>query len=106
MRRLVLLALVALAAFPLSAHGHGHRSRRVVVVEDAYRPSRDWDDDRWEHHGYGHRGHYSRNDFYGVTPFPVRRRNHPRSLLLGWIRKSAGQNSLSGEAPVSFHNPR
>ncbi len=52
MRRLVLLALVALAAFPLSAHGRRRRSpRRIVVVEsDACRDSyRRWEDDRWEH---------------------------------------------------------
>jgi len=51
MRRLALLALVTLAAFPLSAHGPWHRpSRRVVVVErDACRDTyRRWDGDRWE----------------------------------------------------------
>jgi len=72
MRRLALLALTALAAFPLSAHGPWHRPRRVVVVErdacgDVYRDAwRDtyhdnWrdsyrrrdDDDRWERRGYG-----------------------------------------------------
>ncbi|WP_291272932.1 hypothetical protein [Geothrix sp.] len=57
MRRLVLLALVTLAAFPLSAHGPWRGPRRVVVVEDSCRPyrswegSRRWDDDRWEHRG-------------------------------------------------------
>lgn len=60
MRRLLLLSLVALAAFPLSAHGPWRRPRRVVVVErdacgDVYRDSyRRWDDDdRWERRGYG-----------------------------------------------------
>lgn len=52
MRRLVLLSLVALAAFPLSAHGRWHRSRRIVVVEP--RPLyRTWDDDRWIRHDHG-----------------------------------------------------
>ncbi|WP_243288495.1 hypothetical protein [Geothrix terrae] len=55
MRRLVLLALATLAAFPLSAHHPWRRpSRRVVVVErdacgDSYRR---WEDDRWERRGY------------------------------------------------------
>ncbi|BDU70798.1 hypothetical protein GETHOR_28990 [Geothrix oryzae] len=54
MRRLVLLALVTLAAFPLSAHGPWRGPRRVLVVEDSCRPyrswegNRRWDDDRWE----------------------------------------------------------
>ncbi|WP_243302535.1 hypothetical protein [Geothrix oryzisoli] len=51
MRRLVLLAFVALAAFPLSAHGPWRRpSRRVVVVErDVYGDTyRRWEGDRWE----------------------------------------------------------
>lgn len=46
MRRLALLALAALASFPLSAHGRWHRPRRVVVIES--RPVfRAWDEDRW-----------------------------------------------------------
>lgn len=53
MRRLVLLALVALAAFPLSAHGHWRRPRRVVVVEAPCRPTRGWEYDRWEHRDRG-----------------------------------------------------
>lgn len=64
MRRLLLLSLVALAAFPLSAHSPWRRPRHVVVVErdacgdvyrDVYRDSyRRWDDDdRWERRGYG-----------------------------------------------------
>lgn len=53
MRSLVLLALAALAAFPLSAHGRWHSPRRVVVVEaPRYAPYRHWDDrcwnDRWD----------------------------------------------------------
>ncbi|WP_243325016.1 hypothetical protein [Geothrix sp. SG200] len=54
MRRLALLALATLAAFPLSAHSPWRRpSRRVVIVErDACRDSyRRWDDDRWERRG-------------------------------------------------------
>ena len=52
MRHLVLLALVALVAFPLSAHGRWRGPRRVVV-EDSYRPyyrgdERRWDEDRWD----------------------------------------------------------
>ncbi len=80
MRRLVLLAFVALMAFPLSAHGHGFGHRRVVVVEDACRPSRHWDDNRWEHRGYGHYRHYDRHRDYdedrvvcGVQPLPFPR---------------------------------
>ena len=47
MRRLVLLSLVALAAFPLSAHGRWHRPRRVVVAPaPGYRA---WDEERWIH---------------------------------------------------------
>jgi hypothetical protein len=62
MRRLALLALVALAAFPLSAHDHGRGPRRVVVVEDGCRPWRRWDDDRWErrHAGWYRDGWYRR----------------------------------------------
>jgi hypothetical protein len=53
MRRLALLALVALAAFPLSAHGRWSRPhRRVVVVEEPYRPARRWEADRWDRHGW------------------------------------------------------
>lgn len=54
MRRLILLALVALAAFPLSAHGRWRGPRRVVVYGDSCRGSyhrwegRTWSDDRWE----------------------------------------------------------
>lgn len=49
MRRLALLALLALVAFPLSAHGRWRRPRREVAHEDGFRGSyRRWDDDRWE----------------------------------------------------------
>lgn len=49
MRSLVLLALMALAAFPLSAHGRWHGPRRVVVVEaPRYAPYRHWDERRWD----------------------------------------------------------
>ncbi|GLH67736.1 hypothetical protein [Geothrix edaphica] len=50
MRRLALLALATLAAFPLSAHSPWHRRPRWVVVErDACRDTyRRWDGDRWE----------------------------------------------------------
>lgn len=95
MRRLVLLAFVALVAFPLSARGYGHRSRRVVVMEDGCRPSRDWDNERWEHYGYGHRGHYSRQRdcdedriVYGVRPLPIPRPLAPpfQGRVELWIR--------------------
>jgi hypothetical protein len=54
MRHLVLLALVALVAVPLSAHGRWHGPRRVVEVEDFCRHPHDrwegrrFDGDRWE----------------------------------------------------------
>lgn len=60
MRRLALLALVALAAFPLSAHGRWYRPRRVVVVEAPCRPYRTWEDERWEHRNRD--GYYRRYD--------------------------------------------
>ena len=68
MRRLVLLALVALAAFPLSAHDHWRRPGRVVVVEGPRcAAGHRWDerywDDRWEH-----RGHYHRQDWNDRVP--------------------------------------
>jgi hypothetical protein len=64
MRRLALLALVALAVAPLSAHDHyWRRPRRVIVVEGSCRPYdrgeyRHWDEDRWERRDYDRR--YSR----------------------------------------------
>ncbi|MBI1751609.1 MAG: hypothetical protein HY014_16630 [Acidobacteria bacterium] len=59
MRSLVLLALMTLAAFPLSAHGRWHGPRRVVVVEaPRYAPYSHWDerrwDDRWERRAWRH----------------------------------------------------
>lgn len=59
MRRLALLALVALVAFPLSvplsahesAHGRWRSPRRAMVIEDGFRAShRRWDDGRWDNH--------------------------------------------------------
>lgn len=56
MRSLILLALVALAAIPLSAHDHW-RDRRPVRVEESCRPAHRWEarrlearyrNDRWE----------------------------------------------------------
>jgi hypothetical protein len=60
MRSLILLALVALAAIPVSAHDHG-RDRRPVVVVESYRPARRWEArrreapyrcNRWERHSH------------------------------------------------------
>jgi len=60
MRRLSLLALITLAAIPLSAHDHWRDSRHIVVVmEPHFAPCRPWGgrhwDDRWERPGYVHR---------------------------------------------------
>jgi len=84
MRRLILLTLVALAAFPLSAHGRWRGPRRVVVVQgevcrDAYRR---WDDDRWEGRGSGYHRGYSRGDDrrYGCDDDRVVLRPLPRPL--------------------------
>jgi hypothetical protein len=66
MRRLVLLALVALVAFPLSAHDHWRGSRRVVV-EAPCRPRHRWDEDRWERRDsdrYCERSWYRHSDRY------------------------------------------
>jgi hypothetical protein len=57
MRSLSLLALLALAAFPLSARDHWREVRPVVVVETSRcAPYHRWEDrrweDRWEHHGW------------------------------------------------------
>ena len=78
MRHLVLLALVTLVAFPLSAHGRWRGPRRVMV-EDSYRPyhrgyERRWDDeDRWERHGYDRRyerGYDCDDDRIFLRPLP------------------------------------
>lgn len=70
MRSLVLLALVTLAALPLSARDHGRDRRAVVVVRESCRPSHRWEarhyddrrwDDRWERHAYYGR-HARRHD--------------------------------------------
>jgi len=58
MRRLVLLALVALVAFPVSAQGYGRGSRREAVIETSCRPRQRWDEARWERRGHG----WSRDD--------------------------------------------
>ncbi|WP_306590779.1 hypothetical protein [Geothrix sp. 21YS21S-4] len=47
MRRLALLALATLAAFPLSAHGRWERRRPVVMVEPC-RPYPRWEARRWD----------------------------------------------------------
>jgi hypothetical protein len=64
MRSLVLLALVTLAAFPLSAHDHGYGPRRVVVVEaPRCAPRHAWEEHRWDHR-YDHRhGYYEHDDY-------------------------------------------
>ena len=53
MRSLTLLALAVLATLPLSAHDHGwRRPRRVVVERDVCRESyRPWDEGRWAGRG-------------------------------------------------------
>lgn len=49
MRHLALLTLVALAAYPLSAHDHWRGPRRFVVVESPRcAPYRGWEERRWE----------------------------------------------------------
>ncbi|WP_257313004.1 hypothetical protein [Geothrix fuzhouensis] len=64
MRPLLPLALAALAAFPLSAHGYWRRPHRVVIVqEDACRDAyRRWDGDRWEGRAPVYRHGYFRDD--------------------------------------------
>jgi len=70
MRRLVLLALMALAAYPLSAHGgRWHSPRRVwVVARDGCREAdRRGEDDRWEDRGrWAYRDHGYRS---GERPY-------------------------------------
>ncbi len=68
MRHLSLLALITLAAIPLSAHDHWRDSRRIVVVtEPRFAPCRPWEGrrwtDRWEHPGYVHRYDCGGQDF-------------------------------------------
>lgn len=77
MRRLALLALVALAAFPLSAHGRWYRPRRVVVVEAPCRPYRAWEDERWEYRDRVGYRRYDCDDRVYVRPLP---RPLPRPL--------------------------
>jgi hypothetical protein len=62
MRSLALIALVTLAAFPLSAHDHWREPRRAVVAEaPRCAPSVGWEghswENRWERHGW-----YRRHD--------------------------------------------
>ncbi len=58
MRTLVLLALTATAALPLSAHDHWHDRRPVIVIEESCRPAHRWEnrrwENRWERHAYNH----------------------------------------------------
>lgn len=75
MRRLVLLALVVLAAFPLSAHDHWRGRRRVVVIEaPRCSPYGRWEDrrweDRWERHAW-HRRHDCDEDRIFFRPRPL-----------------------------------
>ncbi len=85
MRRLVLLALVALAAFPLSAHDHWRARRRVVVMEAPHcSPYGRWEEprwedrrweerryeDRWERHAW-HRRHDRDDDRVYIRPRPL-----------------------------------
>jgi hypothetical protein len=74
MRSLVLLALAALAAFPLSAHDHWRGPRRVVVIEaPRCAPYRHWDDrrcdDRWERRAW-YRRHDCDDDRVIFRPLP------------------------------------
>jgi hypothetical protein len=78
MRSLVLLALAALAAFPLSAHDHWRGPRRVMVVEaPRCAPYQGWGDRRWEHERWEHRGYYQRyacdDDRVILGPLPLPR---------------------------------
>jgi hypothetical protein len=70
MRRLSLLALVALAALPLSAHDHWRDSHRVVVVaEPRFAPCRPWKARRWERQGYVRRRDCGRVSLWPLPPF-------------------------------------
>ena len=75
MRRLVLLALAALAAVSLSAHD-GWRGPRRMVVEDSCRPYHRGEERRWEHRGYDR--HVDRR--YGCDDDRVFLRPRRRSL--------------------------
>jgi hypothetical protein len=86
MRHLVLLALVALVAVPLSAHDHHWRGPRRVVVEVSCRPSyrgeeRRWDDDRWERSRYDRRYERRYERRYGCDDDRVILQPLPRPLV-------------------------
>ncbi len=93
MRRLVLLALVALVAVPLSAHDHWRHPRRVVIT-DAHRPhyrgeARRWDEDHWERSRYPRR--YNHRYDCGDDRVILRPLPHPPALPFQgrvelWIR--------------------
>jgi hypothetical protein len=75
MRPLSLLALMALAAIPLSAHDHWRDPRRVVVVaEPRFAPCRHWEgrrwDARWERHGYVRRYDCDDRVLLRILPLP------------------------------------
>ena len=48
MRSFALLALVTLAALPLSAHDHWRDRRPVMVVRESCRPADRWEERRWD----------------------------------------------------------
>lgn len=95
MRRLILLSLVALTAFPLSAHGHW-RDRRGMVIEDSCRDNayRRWDDDRWERSDYGRYRRHDREDDDG------RYRDH------GWYRRHDRDEDCGEDRVVLRRLPR
>jgi hypothetical protein len=62
MKALVLLALAALAALPLSAHDAWHEPRRAVVEVSHCAPHPRWDSD-YRHDRWEHRGWYRRPDW-------------------------------------------
>jgi hypothetical protein len=80
MRRLALLALLAISAFPLSAHDHWRGPHRVVVMEEPrpipYRHFEAWRrDDRWERHAY-YRRHDCEEDRLILRPLVLPRPLH------------------------------